>query len=57
MIETWLIILTALPPFAEPKLQEFVSPTCHERIEKIRALPTTTYARCEARKKPKKKSK
>ena len=55
MIETWLIILTALPPFAEPKLQEFVSPTCHERIELIRAQPTTIYARCEARKKPKAK--
>ncbi len=54
MIRTWLIILTALPPFAEPKLQEFVSPNCRENIENIRAQETTIMARCEARYAPQK---
>ena len=57
MIEVWMILITAMEPNVPPKLQEFVSPMCYERLESVRAQPTTVYARCESRRKPKEKTK
>lgn len=57
MIEIWMILITAMEPNVPTLLQEFVSPRCYERIERIVAEPTTVYARCESRRKIKEKTK